>query len=89
MPGRIRDRALIQKIINRSKIGTLRAKWLSDLEDKEDLGVLTYFIERHTKGCNNAAIKRYFLMDKSYTLIELYRKWYKQHRNNKWEDFCM
>ena len=28
-------------------------------------------------------------MDKSYTLTELYHKWYKQRGNNKWEDFCI
>ena len=28
-------------------------------------------------------------MDRSYTLIELYRRWYRQRKNNKWEDFYM
>ena len=30
---------------------------------------------------------RYFLIDKLYTLIELYQKWYRQRYNDKWEDF--
>jgi len=53
-----------------------RAKWLSNLEE-EDLGVLTYFVKRYTKGCNNTAIKRYFLIDRLYILTELYCKWYR------------
>ena len=65
----------------------LRVKQLNELEEEEDLGVLTRFAEQYTKGCNDAAIKRYFLIDRLYTLIELYYKQYKQQRNNKWEDF--
>ena len=50
----------------------LRAKQLNKLEEKEDLGVPTRFAERHTKGCNDAAIKIYFLIDRLYILTELY-----------------
>ena len=32
-------------------------------------------------------MKRYFLIDRLYTLTELYCKWYRQRKNNKWEDF--
>ena len=53
-------------------MGILRAKWLTKLEEEEDLGVPTRFAERHTKGCHNAVIKRYFLIDKLYILKELY-----------------
>ena len=70
--GRIRDRALVRKVINRLRVGTLRAKWLDKLEQEEDLGILTRFVERHTKGCNNTAIKRYFLINRLYILTELY-----------------
>jgi len=70
--GHIRDRVPIQRITNRPKIGTLRAKWLTKLEEEEDLGILTRFKERHIKGCYNAAIKRYFLTDTPYTLKGLY-----------------
>ena len=30
---------------------------------------------------------RYFLIDELYTLIQLYKKQYRQRKNNKWEDF--
>ena len=50
----------------------LRAKWLIKLEEEEDLGVLSRFKERHTKDYYNVVIKRYFLIDKLYILIELY-----------------
>ena len=45
---------------------------LYKLEEEEDLGILTRFKERHTKGCYNAVIKRYFLTSKPYTLKDLY-----------------
>jgi hypothetical protein len=45
-----------------------RAKWLNELEDKEDLRILTRFKERHTKGYYNAVMTRYFLMDELYIL---------------------
>ena len=49
-----------------------RAKWLNELEEEENVGVLTRFVERYTKGCNKVVIKRYFLKDRLYILIELY-----------------
>jgi len=64
-----------------------RVKWLDKPKQEKDLGVLTRFTKQHTKGCNDAAIKRYFLINRLYTLTELYRKWYKQRGNDKWEDF--
>jgi len=70
--GRIRDRALIRRITNRPKIGILRAKWLTELEEEEDLGILTRFKERHIKGYYNAVMRRYFLMDEPYILKGLY-----------------
>jgi len=74
MPGRIRDRAPIQRVINRPSVGTPRVKWLDKLEQEKDLDILTRFKERYTKGCHNAAITRYFLIDKLYTLNQLYGK---------------
>ena len=47
-------------------------KWLNKLEEEENIGVLTRFIERYTKGYNKVVIKRYFLKDRLYILIELY-----------------
>jgi len=66
--GYIRDRALIRKITNRPRAGILRVKWLTELEDKEDLGISTRFKERYIKGCYNIVIRRYFFTDKPYTL---------------------
>ena len=72
MAERLRIKTLIQKVTNKPKAGTLRVKWLNKLEEEENLGVLTRFAERYTKGCNNAVIKRYFLINRLYILIELY-----------------
>jgi len=74
MLGYIRDRAPMQKVTNRPSIGTPRVKWLDELEQEEDLDILTRFKERYTKGYYNIAMIRYFLMDKPYTLNQLYRK---------------
>ena len=52
----------------------LRVKWLTKLEEDKDLGIPIRFKERYIKGCYNAVIKKYFLMDRLYNLIELYRK---------------
>ena len=50
----------------------LRAKQLTKLEENKDLEILTRFKEQYTKGYYNIAIKRYFLIDRLYNLIELY-----------------
>jgi len=63
---------LVRRITNRLKIGTLRAKWLTKLEEEEDLGILARFKERYTKGYYNAVIRRYFLIDELYILKGLY-----------------
>jgi len=72
MPGYIKDRAPMQRITNRPKTGILRAKWLTKLEEEEDLGILTRFKKQYIKGCYNIVIKRYFLTDKLYILKGLY-----------------
>jgi len=33
----------IRKVTNRLKVGTPRAKWLMELEEEENLGILTRF----------------------------------------------
>jgi len=66
--GCIRDRALVRGITNRLRVGILRAKWLTKLENKEDLGILIRFKERYIKGYYNVVIRRYFLTDKPYIL---------------------
>jgi len=50
------------------RAGILKAKWLTELENEEDLGILTRFKERYTKGYYNVVIRKYFLTDKPYTL---------------------
>jgi hypothetical protein len=58
--------------MNRPRVGIPRAKWLNELEDKEDLGILTRFEEYYIKGYYDAAIIRYFFIDELYILIQLY-----------------
>jgi len=41
----MRQRVILRKIISRSRIGTLRTKWLEKLEQEKGLGVITRFIE--------------------------------------------
>ena len=50
----------------------VEAKWFIKLEEDKDLGILTRFKEQYTKGCYNTVIKRYFLINRLYILIELY-----------------
>jgi len=66
--GRIRDRALVRRITNRPRVGILRAKWITKLENEEDLGIPIRFKERYIKGCYNIVIRRYFFTDKPYIL---------------------
>jgi hypothetical protein len=40
-----------KKLIYRPKTGTLRAKWLKELELEKELGVTTRFAERNIKKC--------------------------------------
>jgi len=62
----------MRRITNRLRIGILRAKWLTKLEDEEDLEILTRFEEQYIKGCHDIVMRRYFLMDKPYILQQLY-----------------
>ena len=41
----MRQRVILRKAISRPRIGTLRVKWLEELEQEEGLGVTTRFIE--------------------------------------------
>ena len=72
MLGRLK--APIRRVTNRPRVGTPRAKWLTKLEEEEDLGIPTRFEERYTKGYYDTAITRYFLTDMPYTLNQLYEK---------------
>jgi len=64
----------MRRVTNRPSAGTPRVKWLDKLEQEEDLDILTRFKERYTKGYYNIAITRYFLIDRLYTLNQLYGK---------------
>jgi len=83
MLGYIKDRAPVRRITNRPSVGIPRAKWLNKLEQEEDLNIPTRFKKRHTKEYHNAAMTRYFLTDRLYTLNQLYRKWYRQRHNDE------
>jgi len=72
MPDCFRKKTPIWKVTNRLKVGILRAKWLTELEEEENLGILTRFQERHIKGCYKVVIKKYFLTDRLYILSKLY-----------------
>jgi len=51
----------------------LRAKWLTKLEEKKDVEILTRFKKKqYIKGYYNIVIKKYFLIDRLYILRELY-----------------
>ena len=43
MPDCFRKKIPIWKVTNRLKAGTPRAKWLTELEEEENLGILTRF----------------------------------------------
>jgi hypothetical protein len=42
---------MLRKLIYRPRIGTLRAKWLEELELEKKLKVTTRFAERNIKKC--------------------------------------
>ena len=51
------------------------------------MAILPKFKERYIKGCRKAALRRYYIKDKSITLAIVYQKWYKQRKNDNWESF--
>jgi hypothetical protein len=42
---------MLRKLIYRPKTGTLRAKWLKELELEEELRVTTKFTEKNIEKC--------------------------------------
>jgi hypothetical protein len=42
---------MLKKLIYRLKIGTLRAKWLKELELKKELRVIIRFTKRNIEKC--------------------------------------
>ena len=47
----------MRKIISRSKVGILRAKWLEELKEKENLRVLTRFKKRNIGKCYKTTVE--------------------------------
>ena len=43
MPNYFGKKTLTQKVTNRPKVGIPRAKWLTELKEEENLGILTRF----------------------------------------------
>jgi hypothetical protein len=48
---------MLRKLIYRPKVGTLRAKWLKELELEEKFGVTIRFTERNIRKCWEIAAK--------------------------------
>ena len=46
---------MLKKVISRLKAGTLRAKWLEEFKEEENLRVLIRFKERNIKKCYETA----------------------------------
>ena len=67
--GNLSKKLPIRKVTNRLKVGILRVKQLIELEQKESINILPRFEERYTKGYYEVVIRRYFLKERSYTLI--------------------
>ena len=60
---------LFRSVINRPKVGILRVKWLVELEQEESINILPRFKERYIKEYYEVVTRRYFLKEKSYTLV--------------------
>ena len=49
-------RTLLRKLIYRPRIGILKAKWLKEFKQEEDLGAATKFVERNIGKCYKTAV---------------------------------
>ena len=47
---------LLKKLIYRPKAGILRAKWLKEFNQEEDLKTATKFIEKNIEKCHKTAV---------------------------------
>ena len=61
-----------KRAIIRLKVGTLKAKWLQELKQEEDITILPRFKERYIKGYCKAALRRYYKKDKPMMLAVIY-----------------
>ena len=56
----------------RLKIGTLRAKWLQELKQEENIIILPRFKKRYIKSYYKVALRRYYIKDKPIILTIVY-----------------
>ena len=56
-------RVILKKAISGPRIGTLRAKWLKELEREEDFRAFTRFVECYISILYKTATKRFFIKD--------------------------
>ena len=56
-------RVILKRAISRPKTGTLRVKWLKELEREEDLRASTRFAECYINILYKIAIGRFFIKD--------------------------
>ena len=61
-----------KKATIRLKISTLRAKWLQELKQEENIAILPKFKERYIKSYYKAALRRYYKKDKPIILTTVY-----------------
>ena len=61
-----------KKATIRLKVGTLRAKWLQEFKQEENIIVLSKFKKRYFKGCYKVVLWRYYIKDKLIMLIIIY-----------------
>ena len=61
-----------KKAIIKLKVGTLRAKWLQELKQEEDIAILPKFKERHFKSYCKVASWRYYIKNKPIILTIIY-----------------
>ena len=54
------------------KVGTLKAKWLQEFKQKENIAILFRFKERYIKNYYKVALRRYYKKDKFIVLTIIY-----------------
>jgi len=59
----MRQRVILRKIINRPRVGTLRVKWLEELEQEEGFKAITRFVECNINIYYKTATKKFFIKE--------------------------
>ena len=65
----LKHRFKAKKAITRLEISILRAKWLKELKQEENIRILFKFKEKYLKNYYKAATRRYFIKNKPIILI--------------------